>query len=269
MIYVAFVRNFLEDDYEPNDPMSPHYHDPLDPATVEANKICYFFEGNLVTGQTCALSLTNKTLLGLIVAFCGRNVMEIGKPVLMSWWKQRQQQKAMARAAGGTTTTGGAPAVREGAGVAVWGDSVAPRDELSPAAASFDGGDEPTLGGTSTSPTSPNDKPSPAKTGGEGLSLGDVGDRAKTGALLAVQRLQKLKKGQGLGRSLATQIQTQTLMEPYGSPSVAFDGSIEDFSEFIVMFGFVVLFSMTFPLVALLIYAACLMEIFVDDWKVG
>ena len=56
-------------------------------------------------------------------------------------------------------------------------------------------------------------------------------------------------------------------MTPYGAPKFAFDGTIEDYAEIAVMFGFLVLFSITAPFVGILIYMASLMEVYVDTFK--
>ena len=66
---------------------------------------------------------------------------------------------------------------------------------------------------------------------------------------------------------MITKLEKQRAYPPYGDPLFAFDGTIEDYSELAVMFGFLVLFSITFPFVAVLIYGACLMEIYVDQIK--
>ncbi|CAD7968548.1 unnamed protein product [Amoebophrya sp. A25] len=70
-----------------------------------------------------------------------------------------------------------------------------------------------------------------------------------------------------LANSLGAKVQMQRSETPYGTPTFAFDGTIDDYSELCVMFGFLMLFSIALPLVGALIYAACLLEVSVDSFK--
>ncbi|CAD7938713.1 unnamed protein product [Amoebophrya sp. A120] len=70
-----------------------------------------------------------------------------------------------------------------------------------------------------------------------------------------------------LENSLGAQVQEQRYRSAYGTPTFAFDGTIDDYSELCVMFGFLMLFSIALPMVSMLIYLACVMEVAVDSFK--
>ena len=59
----------------------------------------------------------------------------------------------------------------------------------------------------------------------------------------------------------------EPLQESYGSPEMAFDGTIDDYLEVVINFGFLVLFSVTFPIAGLLVFASTVFEMYVDSYK--
>jgi len=68
--------------------------------------------------------------------------------------------------------------------------------------------------------------------------------------------------------------QMQTLLdremdiEPHGKPQLCFDGSIEEYTEIAVTFGFLVLWGVTWPLAGLLTWLCLLFELYVDQFKI-
>eukprot|EP00392_Amoebophrya_sp_AT5.2_P002298 g2303.t1 len=63
-----------------------------------------------------------------------------------------------------------------------------------------------------------------------------------------------LDDAQLLEHSLGGHIQEQRYKTPYGTATFAFDGTIDDYSELCVMFGFLMLFSIALPIVSGVIY---------------
>eukprot|EP00746_Dinoflagellata_sp_MGD_P079659 gnl/MRDRNA2_/MRDRNA2_31884_c0_seq1.p1 gnl/MRDRNA2_/MRDRNA2_31884_c0~~gnl/MRDRNA2_/MRDRNA2_31884_c0_seq1.p1 ORF type:complete len:1408 (+),score=273.93 gnl/MRDRNA2_/MRDRNA2_31884_c0_seq1:200-4225(+) len=67
--------------------------------------------------------------------------------------------------------------------------------------------------------------------------------------------------------NLVRRIDHEFMQPPYGQPWLAYDGSVDDYSELIVMFGFLVFFSITFPFAGVLVLFSCVLEIVVDSYK--
>lgn len=66
---------------------------------------------------------------------------------------------------------------------------------------------------------------------------------------------------------LVREVDEQMAFESYGQASLAFDGTIDDYLELAITFGFLTLFSITFPGAGLLSFLCCLFEIYVDSYK--
>ncbi|CEM16007.1 unnamed protein product [Vitrella brassicaformis CCMP3155] len=63
------------------------------------------------------------------------------------------------------------------------------------------------------------------------------------------------------------QVDSEMEMDPYGEAVLAYDGTINDYLELSISFGFLALFSISFPLAGLLVFLASLFELYVDTTK--
>lgn len=67
--------------------------------------------------------------------------------------------------------------------------------------------------------------------------------------------------------SIIESIDSQLDQEGYGSAALAFDGTIDEYLELVTTFGFLVLWSPTFPAAGVLSFLCALFEIYVDQYK--
>lgn len=66
---------------------------------------------------------------------------------------------------------------------------------------------------------------------------------------------------------IVREIDDQVDQEKYGMPELAFDGTIDDYLELAISFGFLVLFSVTFPAAGVLTFLSSIFEMYVDSYK--
>eukprot|EP00397_Hematodinium_sp_SG-2012_P003338 GEMP01003346.1.p1 GENE.GEMP01003346.1~~GEMP01003346.1.p1 ORF type:complete len:1319 (+),score=295.90 GEMP01003346.1:35-3991(+) len=67
--------------------------------------------------------------------------------------------------------------------------------------------------------------------------------------------------------TLLDYLDEERMLESYGPASLAFDGSINDYLELVITFGYLVLFGIAFPIAGLVAYVSLVVEISVDSYK--
>merc|ERR1712216_321266 len=63
-------------------------------------------------------------------------------------------------------------------------------------------------------------------------------------------------------------IDRATMIPQYGTPDCSFDGTMDDYSEIAVLMGFLLFFSIAFPLAGFVVFLSMMLEVWVDSLKV-
>ncbi|CAD7943285.1 unnamed protein product [Amoebophrya sp. A120] len=243
--------------------------------SAEDESICAHIEPSLIFGVTCAVGLTNRYLVSLIFVFAARNIIELAQPILMQWYRERvfksgfkeTEEEKKCEATGGVEQMTNVQNDHESSP-----SIVSLKQEKEQTTSAKDHDEDHTTSQSDprkASKASSNSLLGAVKTKSSVDSAND--DDEENGNNYAEQKQKQLSKEEITRQKLQFTLETahrQTLQDPYGEREMAFDGSIEDFTEIAVMFGFLVLFSISCPLVAILSFLALVCEIFVDDWKI-